>query len=284
MSDTTPPTGDQNPAGGPPTPPPAPGAVPPPPGAATPPPPAAPTPPPPGGVTPPPPPGGATPPPPAAPTPPAPPAPPGGATPPPAYTPPPAAPYSPPPAGGPKSTSNGMAIAALVLGILSFVCLGPIAGVLAIVFGILGMKKANEVGTGKGMAIAGMVLGIIGTIVTILVFVFVIAAGDSVNNAFDDATGAADPNDYELVSKSCEIDNFGFVTFTGTIENTGSKDLDFTIDGEIRNSSSNVIVESPSTIVSVPEGDTVQWELVSSVDDSITQVECKVTGVNNWFN
>jgi TM2 domain-containing membrane protein YozV len=192
-------------------------------------------------------------------------------------------PYGAPPAGGAKGTSNGMAIAALVLGILSFVCLGPIAGVLAIVFGILGMKKANEVGTGKGMAIAGMVLGIIGTIVTILIFVFVIAAGDSVNDALDDATGAADPSDYELVNKSCEIDNYGFVTFSGTIENTGSKDLDFTIDGEIRDNS-NVIVDSPSTIVSVPEGDTVQWELVSSVDDSITQVECKVTSVNNWFN
>jgi TM2 domain-containing membrane protein YozV len=177
-----------------------------------------------------------------------------------------------------------MAIAALVLGILSFVCLGPIAGVLAIVFGILGLKKANEVGTGKGMAIAGMVLGIIGTIVSVLIFVFIIAAGDSVNDAFDDATGAADTSDYELVTKSCEIDNFGFVTFTGTIENTGNRELSFDIEGEIRNSSSNVILESPSTIVDVPEGDTIQWELVSSVDDSVTQVECKVTSVNNWFN
>ena len=57
-----------------------------------------------------------------------------------AYTPPPTGNYvAPPPASG-GSQTNGMAVAALVLGILTFVCLGPVAGILAIVFGILGMK------------------------------------------------------------------------------------------------------------------------------------------------
>lgn len=177
-----------------------------------------------------------------------------------------------------------MAIAALVLGILSFFCLGPVAGVLAIIFGVLGLKKANEIGSGKGMAIAGMVLGIIGTIVTILIFVLVIAAGDSVTDSIDDAFDTANPDDYELVTKSCEIDDFGFVSFSGTIENTANEDLDFTIEAEIRDTSDGSLADSPSTIVYTPQGDTVSWEIVGSVSDSVTEVECKVTEVNNFGN
>ena len=57
-----------------------------------------------------------------------------------------------------KKGGNGFAIASLICGILG--CTG-IGGLLAIIFGILGINKASrqpEVG-GKGMAIAGIVLG-----------------------------------------------------------------------------------------------------------------------------
>lgn len=62
-----------------------------------------------------------------------------------------------------------MPVAALVLGIvgliLSFVpCLGMYAiplTILAIIFGVIGMKKEK----GKGMAIAGLVCGIVGSLI-----------------------------------------------------------------------------------------------------------------------
>jgi uncharacterized membrane protein YvbJ len=59
--------------------------------------------------------------------------------------------------------TSGMAIAALVMGILSFVVFGPLA-VLAIVFGALGISQTNKDPAlkGKGMAVAGLVMGIIG--------------------------------------------------------------------------------------------------------------------------
>ena len=74
-----------------------------------------------------------------------------------------------------------MAVAALVLGILTFFCLGPIAGVLAIIFGIIGLGKAKEMGgTGRGMSIAGIVLGIVGTVVSVIfIIILIVAAGDS---------------------------------------------------------------------------------------------------------
>jgi len=61
-----------------------------------------------------------------------------------------------------KGEGNGLAVAALVLGIigvaLTFIPFLPyITGVLAIIFGVVGMNKEVK----KGMATAGLVLGII---------------------------------------------------------------------------------------------------------------------------
>ena len=61
---------------------------------------------------------------------------------------------------------KGMAVAALVLGIVSFFLsfLGIVTAILAIIFGAIARKRAKnnpEIYGGKGMASAGMVLGII---------------------------------------------------------------------------------------------------------------------------
>ena len=70
-----------------------------------------------------------------------------------------------PPAGGyalppGQRRTNGLAITSLILGILG--CIPWITGLLAVVFGILGIRKTRDpqVG-GKGIAIAGLVLGIL---------------------------------------------------------------------------------------------------------------------------
>lgn len=123
--------------------------------------------------------------PPPAPEPPAP-VPPAAAVPPAAY-PPPAAPAYPPPAYAPPANSyqaapqNGLGTAALILGILQFFCLGLIGTVLAIIFGRMGMKKAEQgLATNGGQAKAGFWLGIIGLIlfvVGILIWVILVATG-----------------------------------------------------------------------------------------------------------
>jgi len=68
------------------------------------------------------------------------------------------------------SGGNGMAIASLVLGIVSIVLFCGIyisvpCGVLAIIFGILAIKK----NAGKGMATAGLIMGIIGVALTVII-------------------------------------------------------------------------------------------------------------------
>lgn len=61
------------------------------------------------------------------------------------------------------ASKNGFAIASLVLGILSFCCFGIVAGALAVIFGILGLKSQK-----RGMAIAGIVLGSIAAVVCLI--------------------------------------------------------------------------------------------------------------------
>lgn len=89
-------------------------------------------------------------------------------------------PYAPYGAPGPYAgyqppANNGLAIASLITSLAGFLFCG-IAGIVAIVLGILGMNKAKELGgTGRGMAIAGTVIGSVQLVVIIGYIVVAIA-------------------------------------------------------------------------------------------------------------
>ena len=72
--------------------------------------------------------------------------------------------------------TSGFAIASLVLGIVGVLCM-PFIGVLALIFGILGLRevaRAEPSMGGRGLAIAGTVLGSLGTLLTMLLAVGII--------------------------------------------------------------------------------------------------------------
>lgn len=126
------------------------------------------------------------------------------------------APMPPVPATG-NPPQNGIGTAALVMGILQFVCLGPIGTVLAIIFGRMGMKRAERgEADNEGVAKAGFWLGIVGLILSVIAVVVVVATGatvfkfaqeavKSVNESTDPAknsqTGLAD-GDYQMTPSS----------------------------------------------------------------------------------
>ena len=79
----------------------------------------------------------------------------------------------PPAPGGQTAPQNGMGTAALVMGILQFVCLGPIASILAIVFGKIGMTKADQgLATNRSSAQWGFWLGIVGLALSVIALIF----------------------------------------------------------------------------------------------------------------
>ena len=78
-----------------------------------------------------------------------------------------------------QNTTNGMAIASLILGILWLWWLGSI---LALIFGYIGKNQIDKSGgqqSGRGMAIAGIVLGWIGVAILVVIIVLVIAVSPS---------------------------------------------------------------------------------------------------------
>lgn len=71
---------------------------------------------------------------------------------------------------------NGMGTAALVMGILQFFCLGVIGSILAIVFGRIGIQRADQgLATNRGTAKAGVILGIVGVAMQVAGVIYFIA-------------------------------------------------------------------------------------------------------------
>ncbi|QGV78226.1 DUF4190 domain-containing protein [Streptomyces ficellus] len=96
--------------------------------------------------------------------------------------------------GWQQAPANGMGITALVLGIISVVLfcawgLGVVLGILALIFGIIGRKKANRgEANNHGMALAGIILGAVGIVIggTVLAFIIWTVATEAGRDAYDD--------------------------------------------------------------------------------------------------
>ena len=206
-----------------------------------------------------------------------------GAGPPPGYGAPGPAAYQPmPPA---TRGSNGLAVAALVLGILTFVCLGPIGAILAIVFGALGLKRAKEIGDGQGMSIAGIVLGSVGMVGSIIAIILLVTLGATATHNLNNFGGEADPSTFTIATGACGVDLLGTATFSGTIKNTTSSSKNFSIKAEFRNQQTGAVIDTSSDLVSdIAPGDTAQWRVTSLGNQAGSAVRCQVLEVDNFFN
>ena len=76
-----------------------------------------------------------------------------------------------------EKDKKGFSIAALVLGIIAIVlcCVWYISipcGILAIIFGIVGIKSSK-----KGMSIAGLITGTVGLVISIIIFIALVFLG-----------------------------------------------------------------------------------------------------------
>lgn len=75
--------------------------------------------------------------------------------------------------------ADTLAIVSLVLGILGFICAGPLFSIPAIVCGHIARKKIRETPAPSdkgGLAMAGLILGYVGLVVFVIVMVFYVIA------------------------------------------------------------------------------------------------------------
>ncbi len=92
----------------------------------------------------------------------------------------------PPPASGytspgvsPGDGSKGMAITSLVLGILSLLCFGILAGIPAIILGHLAYSRARKLPLqygGSGLAMAGFIMGYVSFLATLVIAAMLLPA------------------------------------------------------------------------------------------------------------
>src|SRR5207245_3805542 len=111
------------------------------------------------------------------------------------YVPPPPGMYMPPGAGYAGQRTDGLAIAALVIGIVSIVCsivcLGIIFGPTAAIMGFISHQRIATSGGMMGggtLALVGLILGIVGFVASVGWFFYVVASG-AFNNATATPTG-----------------------------------------------------------------------------------------------
>ena len=101
-------------------------------------------------------------------------------------------PTAPPPVGRPAAQTTKLPVWSFIFGLASFIqCLPLIGGIVAIVTGVMGRKRAKQLNQSSGLATAGIVLGILGLIIGLIVTIILISTGFALFGAVVNQTNAA---------------------------------------------------------------------------------------------
>ncbi len=187
----------------------------------------------------------------------------------------------------PSRSSNGLAIAALVVGVLAtffgvlvlpFFLSLPLGGV-ALGLGIAGRRRAGEVPAagGNGQATAGMVLGIIGMVLGVLGLVLVLFVIDFDDSAPDGIGGTAPRSTYDLDEGSCFLEDDDVVA-EGTITNTTDRTRSYQVVVTFVDNGERV-ARSSDVVHDVEGGEQADYQVQAGLDgDEID--DCRVFRVN----
>ena len=175
--------------------------------------------------------------------------------------------------------ANGLASAAMVLGILAvatawmpfIVVVGAIAAILAVAFGLVGLRRSQASGVGRNRAIVGLATGASGLIAGVLgVVLTVIVVG-----VYDDYLN---PAPHEVTITSCTVAG-SRATATGTVTNLGDSTADFSIVVDfVRPGTDNVDRQGRTDVDEVAAGDSIEFTVERQV--SLDDVDCIVNDVN----
>ena len=160
----------------------------------------------------------------------------------------------PAPQGGGQSTTNGVAIAALVLGLLALLsCWLPFLNVVSIVLGLIGIicgvvgmvKVSREQRSGRGLSIAGIITSVLAVLVAIIMNVGILLLAQGVSDEYNNNTDFRNEIDnITNIAENANVEN-------GELENTlnqFAENLEQNLNelgNQIENSIENENVEAP---------------------------------------
>jgi hypothetical protein len=191
-------------------------------------------------------------------------------------------PHSQPPGyaavGDTVGNGNGIAVAAMVCGIVSVALgwipflfvIGAVLAVLAIIFGIIGIGRARKSGRRKGFAIAGLVTGSAGVLAAVGGLVFTIVVFRAIDHY-------EHPPESTASIESCVVEA-GRARATGELRNDGNRSSGFTVYVEFRGVPSGPTIERAASVPSVRPGTTAEFAVDHSFDAD--DVVCEITAVN----
>jgi Domain of unknown function (DUF4190) len=188
----------------------------------------------------------------------------------------------------PNRMGNGLAVAALVLGIIGVVAgvtvilffLAFPLGVLALIFGLVGQANARKRdGAGRGQAIAGTVLGgvTIGLSIIGVLIIVVWVRDTEITLKGPFRLGRADPAVYDATLDTCTHEH-DFAESTGTITNTSNVRRTFVVVVAFREDETRV-GEGTGQIRDLLPGETARWRTGDVV--RATSVRCEFAVENS---
>lgn len=171
--------------------------------------------------------------------------------------------------GGGVEQGNGIAAAALICGIIGmliawvpFIVVGGIVlGVLAIVFGVKGLRRSAYVGSGRGLAITGIVTGGITLLIAIVGVVLSVLLFQAIADFIEPGPVDTDVGECRLDGRDAVVEG----TLTNQSRSTRDYALFVTVDEEVE------II----TFEDLPAGETVEW--VARIRTRTELDECRPT-------
>ena len=169
----------------------------------------------------------------------------------------------------PDAVGNGSATAAMTCGIIGtllawlpfLVVAGAALGVLAVVFGVKGRRRARENGQGGTMALIGLVTGVIALLLCIVGVITTVVT-------WREVVGYAEPGPATVVVDDCTIDS-RTATVTGTITNDSDTTRGYTIFVTVDGG------RAPAVIDELAPDETAEWQAV--VTDDVIVFSCEPT-------
>jgi hypothetical protein len=157
-------------------------------------------------------------------------------------------------------------LAVLVAWVPFVVVAGIVLAVLALVFGIVGLRRSNDGAAGRGRAIAGIATGGVGLALAVVGIVLTTIV-------WREVVDFVDPAPHDVSVTSCEVTD-GLATVRGTLTNEDRRAASFTVFVDVDGTTRAVSLDD------VPAGDTVDWRQRVEVplDDGTCETDITVNG------